>query len=54
MDMWVHSHTNEYELNKRSHYIYAFQSDSHCISRYTYTFLSVLVFPGNRTHARPH
>jgi len=26
------------------------QNDVHCISRYTFTFLSVLAFPGNQTH----
>jgi len=26
------------------------QSDINCISRHTFTFLSVLAFPGNRTH----
>jgi len=26
------------------------QSDLHCISRCTFTFLSVLAFPGNQTH----
>jgi len=26
------------------------QSDLHCISRYTFTFSSVLAFLGNRTH----
>jgi len=32
-------------------YIYAFgRCFYHCISRYTFTFLSVLAFPGNRTH----
>jgi len=26
------------------------QSDLHCISMNTFTFLSILAFPGNRTH----